>query len=182
MILAFLGTLMQPLFSSDEIARRLAEMGQQLADDYAERRLTVVSVLSGAILFTADLIRVIGLPLKLEFVRASSYRGTATSPGELQVECLGDLSALADRDVLIVDDIFDTGRTLERIIERLHEANPRSLKTAVLLWKTERRQTNLVPDYYGFQIPDRFVVGYGLDFNGDYRHLPGVFALDEPGS
>lgn len=173
---------MQPLFSADDIASRVTEMGRQLAADYADRRLTVVSVLSGSILFAADLIRVVGLPLKLEFVRASSYRGTATSPGELQVECLGDLSALADRDVLIVDDIFDTGRTLERIIQRLNEANPRSLKTAVLLWKPDRRQTSLVPDYHGFQIPDRFVVGYGLDFNGDYRHLPGIFSLDEPAS
>ena len=137
----------------------------------------MIGVLHGSVVFVADLIRAVSTPHQLGFVLASSYRGAATSPAELRL-MLDGLPDIAGRSVLLVDDILDTGRTLSALKERLAERRPSEIRTAVLLWKRERTETAVVPDYFGYEIPDRFVVGYGLDFNGDYRHLPFIATLD----
>lgn len=168
---------MRVLFTADEIATRVRELGAQIAADYTGQNLLIVGVLHGSVVLVADLIRCIDIPHQIGFVRASSYGAGTTSSGHVQTSLAG-LPALAGRHVLLVDDIFDTGRTLERLIAELSQQQPASLKTAVLLWKTARREVELSPDYFAFQIPDEFVVGYGLDLNDDYRHLPYIAIVD----
>jgi hypoxanthine phosphoribosyltransferase len=168
---------MQTLLTSPQIAERVQALGRDISRDFQSRPLTVVGVLHGSVVFVADLIRAISTPHQLGFVTASSYRGTATSPTELRLD-LESLPDLAGRDVLLVDDIFDTGRTLATLVDRIAARKPAEIRTAVLLWKKDRTETALRPDYVGFEIPDRFVVGYGLDYNGDYRHLPFIGTLD----
>ncbi|WP_437205549.1 hypoxanthine phosphoribosyltransferase [Planctomicrobium sp. SH664] len=161
----------QPLISQAAIAAAVAELGERISRDYQGKNLTVLGVLTGSVVLVTDLMRQINVPHQVGFIQASSYRGTATSPEELRLN-LDWLPDISDRDVLVVDDIFDTGRTLSAILSRLQLHHPRSLQTAVLLWKKERREVTALPDYFCFEIPDAFVVGYGLDFNGAYRHLP----------
>lgn len=168
---------MHILLSAEEIADRVKLLGEQISRDFHGHPLTVIGVLHGSVVFVADLIRAISTPHQLGFVLASSYRGQATSPGELQLQ-LETLPDLAGRSVLLVDDILDTGRTLASLTARLQERQPRVMRTAVLLWKPARTENALVPDYFGFDIPDRFVVGYGLDYQDDYRHLPFIGTLD----
>lgn len=169
---------MTPLIPAAEIERRVAELGRAIADDYRDRPLTVLGVLTGSIVLLADLMRRIDVPLRVGLIQASSYRGTATSPGELKVnaELVPDISG---RDVLLVDDIFDTGRTLATLVETVRTMQPRSVECAVLLWKEGRTRVELQPRYHGFRIPNVFVVGYGLDHNDEYRHLPYVASLDD---
>ena len=124
----------------------------------------------------ADLIRQINLPHQIAFVRASSY-GAGTTAGELTLNLEG-LPELAGRHVILVDDIFDTGKTMARLSAEIARQQPASLKSAVLLWKTARREVEQMPDYFAFVIPDEFVVGYGLDYNGNYRHLPYIAVLE----
>ncbi len=168
---------MQTLLTAEQIASRVNVLGEEISREFRGQPLTVVGVLHGSVVFVADLIRAISIPHQLGFVTASSYRGTATSPEALRLD-LSTLPALAGRHVLLVDDIFDTGRTLAALVTRLEALQPQSVRTAVLLWKTTRTETALRPDYVGFEIPNRFVVGYGLDFNGDHRHLPFIGTLD----
>ncbi len=168
---------MRVLLSAPEIAARVVELGRNITRDYKGRPLLVVGVLHGSVVLVADLIRRIEIPHQIAFVRASGYRGATTEHLDLQTSLVG-LPPLAGRDVLLVDDIFDTGRTLQRLTQELGAQHPASLKTAVLLWKTARQQVDTVPDYWAFQIPDEFVVGYGLDFNSDYRHLPHIAVLE----
>lgn len=168
---------MRILLNEHEIAQRVAELGQQITRDFASTNLLVVGVLHGSVVLVADLIRQIRTPHQIAFVRASSYRGHTTTHGEL-VTALTDLPEIQGRHVLLVDDIFDTGRTVERLTQELREQQPASLKTAVLLWKRDRQQVSISPDYAAFQIPDEFVVGYGLDYNGDYRYLPYIAVLE----
>jgi hypoxanthine phosphoribosyltransferase len=125
-----------------------------------------------------DLIRRLDLPLRIAFIQASSYRGAATSPGELHVqpELLPDLRG---RHVLLIDDILDTGQTLHHLCKHVTSLGVESLKVGVLMWKKERLQVPVRPDYVGFEIPDAFVVGYGLDYNDEYRHLPHVAVLED---
>ena len=169
---------MQTLLSAAQIAARVQALGEQISRDFAGRPLTVIGVLHGSVIFVADLMRAISVPHQLGFVLASSYPGPATTPGPLKLQ-LDTLPDLAGRSVLLVDDILDTGRTLSALTDRLRERRPAEVRTAVLLWKTDRTETAIAPDYVGFEIPNRFVVGYGLDFNGDYRHLPFIGTLDE---
>jgi len=124
----------------------------------------------------ADLMRQITHPHKLGLLQASSYRAGATTSGRLILD-LDSLPNLDGRDVLVVDDIFDTGRTMQQVVARIREAQARSVRSAVLLWKRSRTEVELVPDYHAFEIPDRFVVGYGLDYNDEYRHLPFIGVL-----
>jgi hypoxanthine phosphoribosyltransferase len=166
------------LISAATIDSAVTALGEKLSTEYHERPLTVLAVLSGSIMLVADLMRRISVPHQLGVLQASSYRGTATTPGQLHVRADG-LPDLSDRDVLLVDDIFDTGRTLEGIVAALHVQRPRSVRSAVLLWKQSRRVVELVPDFYCFSIPDAFVVGYGLDYNGQYRHLPYIGVIEE---
>lgn len=171
---------MRTLLTADQIQRRVAELGDELTERYRGRPLTVIAVLSGSVIFVADLIRHISTPHRLGFVRATSYVGAVTTPQavELRLDLLPDLTG---RDVLLVDDILDTGRTLEALQRALVDYRPASVTTAVLLWKTSRTIAPVRADYVGFEVPDEFVVGYGLDFNDEYRHLPHLAVLPTTG-
>lgn len=166
------------LLSQTQIDEAVRGLGRQVSSAYAGKPLTILGVLTGSIMLVTDLIRQIDMPLKLALIQASSYRGTATSPGELSINTalVPDISG---RHVLLVDDIFDTGRTMQGLLERLAGFSPLSVKSAVLLWKEARTSVDLTPDYFCFKIPDEFVVGYGLDFNDEYRHLPYIGVLSD---
>jgi hypoxanthine phosphoribosyltransferase len=167
----------QALVAEKEIAARVAELGRAITRDYAGTDLVLVGVLQGAVPFVADLMRAISLDFTVDFLRASSYGSGTTSSGAVRL--VSDLSVgIADRHVLIVDDIVDTGHTLAELKRRLEARGPRSVRTCVLLDKTGRRETEVTVDYVGFSIPNVFVVGYGLDYHGLYRNLPYVAALD----
>jgi len=166
------------LISEAEIHEAVEQLGRQISEEYADKPLTILGVLTGSIMLVTDLIRQIELPLRLGLIQASSYRGTATSPSELRINT-ALVPDISDRHVLLVDDIFDTGKTMEGLLERLQTFNPRSIKSAVLLWKKVRTIVELEPDYHCFLIPDEFVVGYGLDYNDEYRHLPYIGVLEE---
>jgi hypoxanthine phosphoribosyltransferase len=168
---------MRTLYTAGQIADRVRELGHELAGVYAGRPLTLVGVLHGSIVLVADLIRAMPIPHQIAFVRAASYRGAATTGSNLETSLEG-LPDLAGRDVLLIDDIFDTGRTLAALANSIQSHGPASLRTAVLLWKVDRREVAATPDYYGFQIPDEFVVGYGLDYNGNYRNLPEIAVIE----
>jgi hypoxanthine phosphoribosyltransferase len=167
---------MEVLIPAAEIRDRLDHMADEIVRAYEGRPVTVVGVLTGCVIFMADLIRRMDLPLRVAFLTASSYRGTATSPGKLviQDELLPDLTG---RDVLLLDDILDTGKTLTRVVARLLDRGAASVKVGVLLRKIGRQEVPFEPDFTGFTIPDRFVVGYGLDYNDEYRHLPHIGVL-----
>jgi hypoxanthine phosphoribosyltransferase len=169
---------MEILLDADRIQSRVSELANAIAADYRNRPVTIVGVLTGSVIFLADLVRRLDLPLRIGLIQASSYRGPVTAPGELRIgpELLPDLRG---RHVLLLDDILDTGRTLSHLLGHVRTLGPLSLKVAVLLRKQGRQQVPLEPDYCGFVIPDRFVVGYGLDFNDEYRHLPFI-AVHEP--
>ena len=166
------------LIDADRIQRRVHELADRINNDYADRELTIVGVMSGVVVFLADLIRGLELPVRIELVKAKSYREQQTTPGELVIDA-GTLPNLTDQHLLLIDDIFDTGQTMHGLIEVLSAMQPASLKTAVLLWKRDRNETELTPDYVGFEIPDRFVVGYGLDFDGLFRNLPEIRVMSE---
>jgi hypoxanthine phosphoribosyltransferase len=165
------------LLSEEQIAAKVAEIGRKISEDFAGRELTLVSVLKGSLPFMADLMRRITLPLRIDLMEVSSYGGTATESSGL-VRILTDLSAPIDgRDVLIVEDIIDTGLTLNYLIRYLKGKNPRSITVCALLDKPARRLVEIPLDYVGFEIPDAFVVGYGLDFGEVYRNLRFVGVL-----
>lgn len=167
----------QRLIDQTQIHTAVQELGRQVAAEYEHCPLTILGVLTGSIVFLADLIRSIDLPLRVGLIQASSYRGAATTPGELRVGEI-QLPEIAGRHVLLVDDIFDTGHTLAALLQLTRERSPASIKSAVLLWKEGRQQVETVPDYHCFRIPDVFVVGYGLDYNDEHRHLPYIAALE----
>ena len=163
------------LITQAQIARRIRLLSAQIEADFRGRELVVVSLLSGTVLFLADLIRHLSLPLRLDFIGISSYR-TKTEAGPLIVTKELRLD-VRGRDVLLVDDILDTGRTLKRVLSMLRRLKPRRIRVCVLLDKPTRRVESLEADYVGFLIPDLFVVGYGLDFAERYRNLPFVGVL-----
>ena len=165
------------LVSEGQIAARVAELGQALARDYAQANPVLVGVLQGAVPFVADLMRGLPIDLTVDFLRASSYGSGTSSSGTVRL--VADLAVdIADRHVLLVDDIVDTGHTLAALKRELEARRPRSVRTCVLLDKTGRRQIEVTIDYVGFTIPNVFVVGYGLDYDGLYRNLPYVAMLD----
>ena len=168
---------MQTLIEANEIQTVVADLGKRIATEYQGEPLTVLGVLTGSIVFLADLIRTIDLPLRVGLIQASSYRGATTLPLELRIND-SLVPDIRDRAVLLVDDIFDTGQTLSALIDTIRSSSPRSVRSAVLLWKTGKAKVPIQPDYHCFPIPDRFVVGYGLDYNDDYRHLPFIAALE----
>ena len=157
------------------LARRVRMLAREIERDYRGRELVVVSLLNGTVLFLADLIRHLSLPLRLDFMGVSSY-GAGTESRELVFTKELRLD-VRGRDVLLVDDILDTGRTLSRVIPKLRALKPRRIKVCVLLNKPARRLEKVVADYVGFEIPDVFVVGYGLDYAEKYRNLPFVGVL-----
>jgi hypoxanthine phosphoribosyltransferase len=163
------------LITDQQIARRIRALARDIARDYAGREMVVVSLLNGTVMFLADLIRNLSLPLRLDFIGVSSY-GAGTESGELVFTKELRLS-VRGRDVLLVDDILDTGKTLYRVLGKLRALKPRRIRTCVLLNKAARRVEAVEADYVGFEIPDYFVVGYGLDFAEQYRNLPFVGVL-----
>ncbi len=169
--LQILVAVMRILISENEIRERVRELGARLSEEYAGRPLTILGVLTGSIVLLADLIRATSVPLRVALISASSYGGTRTSPGQLAINS-SLVPDLKGRDVVILDDIFDTGNTMVGMVDAVQGFAPSSVRSAVLLWKTERSQVTLEPDYYCFKIPDEFVVGYGLDYNDEFRHLP----------
>lgn len=165
------------LLSEEEILRRVKELGQQISDDYSGEKITIVCVLKGAVVFLADLLRNIDLPADLDFVQISSYGDGTKSSG--MAELIQGLSTnIEGRHVLVVDDIVDSGLTLHCLEGSLLAERPASLKFCVLLSKVGRRTRNVEVDYVGFEIPSKFVVGYGLDYAGQYRGLRHVAILD----
>ncbi len=165
------------LISESDIQQRVRELGAQISDDYADRELVLLGVLRGAVLFYADLARAISLPLRFEFLQLASYYDD-TKPSQVQL-IRGGSDYLAGRHVLIVEDIVDTGHTLKFLIGHLHLLNPKTVKVCTLLDKPSRRETAVSVDYCGFEVPDAFVVGYGLDYAQKYRNLPYI-AVVEP--
>jgi hypoxanthine phosphoribosyltransferase len=166
------------LLDAAQLREGVTRLARQISRDYAGRSPTLIGVLTGSLVFLADLMRQIDLPLQIGLVQASSYRGATTRPGELELR-LNLLPDVAGQDVLLVDDIFDTGHTLDALIATLRQAGPRSIRSAVLLRKLGRQEVELTPDYVGFEIHDVFVVGYGLDYNNAYRQLPYVAELED---
>ena len=167
----------ETLVSSEDLKRRVAELGAQISKDYEGRDLFLVGVLKGAVLFLADLMRSIDVPCEIDFMAVSSYGSQTDSSGVVRI--LKDLDApIEDRHVLIVEDIIDSGLTLQYLMRTLNARSPASLEVCALLTKPERLRVDLSPRYIGFEIPNRFAVGYGLDHAQHYRNLEYVAALD----
>ena len=166
------------LIVREEIARRVRELGLSLSRDYDGKDPLLVGVLRGAVVFLADLVRATDIPLAADFIAVGSYGGTTRSSGVVKITA--DLSvSIEDRHVVIVEDIIDTGRTISYLRRNLQTRRPASLKVVALLDKSERREVEVALDYVGFTIPNEFVVGYGLDYQGLYRNLPYIAALEE---
>lgn len=164
------------LFSREELLKRIAELGEEITRDYKGKNLLVLAILKGAVPFMADLIQNIKLPLTYDFMAVSSYGASTTSSGVVRI--MKDLERSVEGvHILIVEDIVDTGLTLKYLKENLSARNPKSVKIVTLLDKPDRRKVEVKPDYNGFTIPDEFVVGYGLDFNEQYRNLPYIGIL-----
>jgi hypoxanthine phosphoribosyltransferase len=166
------------LLTEQQIQEGVHRLAEKVNDAYHDRPVTVLAVLTGSIVLLADLIRRLTMPLRVGVVQASSYRGKVTTPGPLTInpELMPDIR---DRSVLLVDDIFDTGRTLAALAERLRQWEPTSLQSAVLLRKQGRQEVEYQPDFCAFTIPNVFVVGYGLDYDDQYRNLPYLAAVEE---
>jgi hypoxanthine phosphoribosyltransferase len=165
------------LLTAEQLAEGVERLAREMAEFYQQRPVTILGVLTGSIVLVSDLIRRVELPLRIGFVHASSYRGPATSPQDLTVR-VDSAPDLAGRHVLIVDDIFDTGYTMTALVEHLRDHRPASLRSMVLLRKHGRKAVSMEPDHVGFEIPNEFVVGYGLDYHDAYRNLPYVAALE----
>lgn len=167
------------LISSDQLQQRVAELGTQIAADYAESPdLLLVGVLKGSVMFLVDLARAIDLPLAIDFMAISSYGQSTVSSGVVRV--LKDLDTdISGRHVLIIEDIIDSGLTIEYLTDQLQRRSPASLRICALLNKPERRTSNVTIDYLGFDIPNEFAVGYGLDYAERYRNLPYIGVLKE---
>src|SRR5215210_7578450 len=168
--------LQRVLFDEPTISRRLDQIAAQITADYRDRELTVIAVLNGSLIFMADLLRRIPLPLKLDCLSVASYHGGTKSTGEVVFRQVA-LPDVAGRHILILDDILDSGLTLNAIRRKLQEANPRSVRVCVLLEKEIDRAAPIEADYIGFKIGNEFVVGYGLDYRERYRNLPCIGVL-----
>ena len=165
------------LVSEEQLKAKVAELGAQISRDYAGKNLVLVSILKGSVVFMADLMRAVSIPCNIDFMVVSSYGGSNTTTSGL-VKIIKDLDGdLSGKDVLIVEDILDTGVTLSNLVPMLKMRNPNSVKICTILDKPSRRKANIRPDYEGFQVPDEFVVGYGLDYDEKYRNLPYVGVL-----
>ena len=168
--------ILKVLLSEDDIAARVAEIGAQISRDYAGKRLVMVSVLKGSVVFMADLMRAVTVPAEIDFMCVSSYGSGVKTSGVVKI--IKDLdNDLAGMDLLLVEDILDSGMTLEYIKKLLLGRNTNSIKICTLLDKPERRKADVAADYKGFEVPDEFVVGYGLDYAEKYRNLPYIGVL-----
>ena len=168
----------RPMISARRIARRVRELGREISEVYhdLDQPLVMVVVLKGAAVFAADLLRSLSIPAELEFVRASSYGSGTASSGRVKFAHLVE-GPMTGRDILLVEDIVDSGRTISVIVKELRRHRPASLRLAALLDRPARREIDVRIDFTGFRIPDRFVIGYGLDYAGLYRELPGIYSL-----
>jgi hypoxanthine phosphoribosyltransferase len=166
------------LVKPEELQNRVRELAAEISRDYADRDLVLIGVLKGAVFFLSDLMRALEVPCEVDFMAVASYGSATRSSGVVRI--LKDLDAVIEgRDVLIVEDIVDSGLTLQYLLRNLGARNPRSLEVCALLTKPERRKVQLPTRYVGFEIPDRFVIGYGLDHGERYRNLPFVAALKD---
>jgi len=164
------------LVSKTSISRRLKKLGVEISESYGQQEITVVAIINGAIFFTADLLRHVSSPIRLDCIRVSSYRNQTRPTGSPRIlDTL--LLDVEERHVLLIDDILDTGKTLSVVVDELKKRKPASIKTCVLLDKKARREVEFESDFVGFTIPDRFVVGYGLDFAERYRNLSSIGIL-----
>lgn len=165
------------LFSREEISERVKEMGIEISEAYKEKDLVVVSLLRGSFIFSSDLVRDMSIPVEIDFITTASYGNDEVSSGNVQI--VYDLRAdVKGKDILIVDDIADSGYTLKNVIKHLNTKDPKSVKVCVMLDKPSRRQVDLIPDFVGFSIPDVFIVGYGLNYGDYYRNVPYIFTFD----
>ncbi len=166
------------LFTPEQIENAVHRLAGEILSEYRDQPLTLIGVLTGSLMFLADLIRLLPIRLHLDYIGASSYGSGTTSPGVITITRQLRLG-VKDRRVLVVDDILDTGQTLRHILDVIAALHPLDLKTCVLLDKPSRRKARVVPDFRGFEIPDAFVVGYGLDYAEQYRNLPYIAVLKE---
>jgi hypoxanthine phosphoribosyltransferase len=168
----------RPIVTQEEMRARIRELGRQITADYADKDLILVGILKGAFAFYADLARAVRLPLKVDFLVVSSYGSRPRSSGK--VKMVTDLTEdIAGRDVLLVEDIVDSGLTVQYLTTTLSKRKPKSIKVCALLRKPERRKVDVTVHYVGFQIPNKYVVGYGLDYQQKYRNLPYLAVLDK---
>ena len=167
---------MKTLLSAEELDRGVRKLADSINDVYDDAPLTIIGIMTGSIVLLADLIRLLKMPLRVGVVQASSYQGSERGDLRINADLMPDIK---HRDVLLIDDIFDTGHTLVKVIELMREMCPATLRSAVLLRKTGRQQVSLAPDFVAFDIPDEFVVGYGLDYRDAYRNLPFLATLQE---
>ena len=171
------GEILKVLIDEETLRQKVAQLGRQISDDYKGKKLLMVSVLKGSVVFMADLMRNIDIPLRIDFMSVSSYGSGVKTSGVVKI--LKDLDhPIEGYDLLIVEDILDSGMTLNYLREVLESRGPSSMRLITLLDKPDRRQVNIAPDYCGFVIPDEFVVGYGLDYDEEFRNLPYVGILD----
>lgn len=165
------------LFTKEDIAYRVEEMGAEISDYYKGNEIVIISLLRGSFIFTADLVRGIKSPVEVDFMTTASYGDEEVSSGKVNI--LQDIRTdIKNRDVLIVDDIIDTGNTLSKVVEHLSLKEPKSIKICVMLDKPSRRKVDLQPDFSGFIIPDVFIVGYGLNYGNYYRNIPYIFTFE----
>lgn len=167
---------MRVLIDETAVRHGVERLAREIVSDYEPRPLTILGVMTGSLVLLADLIRQLDLPIRVGVIQASSYRG-GTVRGELVIDDQW-MPEIEGHEVLLVDDIFDTGHTLDKIVERIRERQPKSVRSAVLLTKLGRSEVQIKPDYSVFEIPDEFVVGYGLDYQDEYRHLPHIAVLE----
>ena len=169
---------LRPIISRTQIERRIQELAAQIRTDYTHRRPVLVGVLKGVFVLLADLVRQVDIPIQVDFMMVSSYGMEKASKGEVTI--LQDITVdIADRDVILVDDIVDTGLTLQFLRHHLASRNPASLRVCALLVREGALAPGVVIDYRGFSVPQGFVVGYGIDYAEDYRHLPDIYMLEE---
>jgi hypoxanthine phosphoribosyltransferase len=168
---------LKPLFSKQEIAETVARLAREISADYADKKVVLVGVLKGAFVFLADLVRQLTIPVEIEFVRIASYGSRKESSGEVMVKKDVEIP-LEGKDILIIEDIVDTGISLKFLMEHLSAHNPSSLRVCALVDKKSRRKIEVLVDYTGFVIDDGFIVGYGIDFNERYRALPEICVVD----
>ena len=159
------------MYNEEEINKRIIELSKKLNNYYKGESIIIMCILKGSFIFVSDLVRKLDMPLKIDFLKASSYRDKTYSEGEVDIE--DDIRLdLSNQNVLIVDDIIDSGYTLEKIVTLIKNKSPKSVKLCTLFNKEERREANIESDFYGFDIPNEFIIGYGLDNNEEYRNLP----------
>ena len=168
---------MKIVLDENQLRDGVVRLATRIVKEYQDKSLTIVGVLTGSVVLLADLIRLVDLPMRVGVVQASSYRGPTTTRGPLVINSalMPDISG---RDVLVVDDIFDTGNTMVELFSLMDKFDPTSIRSVVLLRKKERCEVEMTPDFIGFDIPNEFVVGYGLDYQDAYRNLPYVAALE----